>query len=184
MSDHSTALLLPNSEILIAGSSPARSPLYPSLYPSETRLEMYTPPYLFTGRPRPTVLQSSLTLGTLQNPIRYSSSLILSVTLPNRPPFGTSQPSKKHLEVVLIEPGYAGHGVVSGQRGLALDLASLEIAEEGSLRMVVRSPPGGGVAPPGWYLLFVVDAGVPSEGVWVQVGGVPEDMGEWGHFEL
>ncbi|KAJ3027250.1 hypothetical protein HK097_006203, partial [Rhizophlyctis rosea] len=120
---HSTALLTPTAEILLAGSSPAKSPLYPSLYPSENRLELYTPAYLQTGCPRPSILPSTISHGTsASSPIPYSSTITLTATLPNRPPFGASQPSRKRLEVVLIEPGYAGHGVVSGQRGVELDL--------------------------------------------------------------
>lgn len=35
--------------------------------------------------------------------------------------------------------------------------------------MTVKVPENVNVAPPGFYLLFVVHAGVPSHGVWVQL---------------
>jgi hypothetical protein len=39
----------------------------------------------------------------------------------------------------------------------------------GKLR--VTAPPDGNTAPPGWYMLFLVDTdGVPSVSTWVHVG--------------
>ena len=38
-------------------------------------------------------------------------------------------------------------------------------------RVDVLAPPDGGVAPPGYYMLFVLNAaGVPSEAAWVRIG--------------
>ena len=34
----------------------------------------------------------------------------------------------------------------------------------------VTSPRDGSIMPPGQYLLFVTNNGIPSEGVWVELG--------------
>ncbi|KAJ3035628.1 hypothetical protein HDV00_003614 [Rhizophlyctis rosea] len=163
---HSTALLLPSAEVLLAGSSPNKNPMHPAYpYPSnEARLELFTPAYLQTGRPRPTIITASLRTG----PIPYGDMLKFTATLPNRP----SGNAKRQLGVVLVDNGYSTHGQVMGQRVISLDVVAAEKLGE-VWRVEVETPPSGGVAPVGWYLMFVVDGGVPSEGVWVKVG-------EWG----
>jgi hypothetical protein len=43
------------------------------------------------------------------------------------------------------------------------------MADEG--RVITAMPPAGGIAPPGYYMLFAIDrAGVPSEAHWLRVG--------------
>jgi hypothetical protein len=38
-------------------------------------------------------------------------------------------------------------------------------------QLSIQAPAGGAVAPPGWYLLFVVNSsGVPSVAAWEHVG--------------
>jgi hypothetical protein len=46
----------------------------------------------------------------------------------------------------------------------------LVIQNQGSTQLTVAAPPSRNVAPPGYYLLFLVDKhGVPSPGRFVQV---------------
>ena len=68
-------------------------------------------------------------------------------------------------EVVLLRPGAVTHGFNMSQRGLELVITGV-----GAGTLDVAEPPNANLAPPGCYLLFVLDSnGVPSEGRWVRV---------------
>ena len=41
---------------------------------------------------------------------------------------------------------------------------------DGSGGLTSTSPPDSNHAPPGWYMLFILNNGVPSVASWVQVG--------------
>jgi hypothetical protein len=67
--------------------------------------------------------------------------------------------------VALLKPGSVTHGVDFSQRYVDVDF---QTAGASTLELV--APPDGGVAPPGYYMLFVVDSdGVPSRARWVRV---------------
>jgi hypothetical protein len=69
-------------------------------------------------------------------------------------------------EVMLMRPGAVTHGFDMSQR--AIELA---ITGGGATSVDVVAPPTGNVAPPGFYLLFIVDVNrVPSVARWIQVG--------------
>jgi hypothetical protein len=68
-------------------------------------------------------------------------------------------------EVVLLRPGAVTHGYNMSQRGIELVIAGL-----GAGTLNVETPPQANLAPPGWYLLFIVNSSrVPSTGRWVRV---------------
>ncbi|HEV7474127.1 MAG TPA: galactose oxidase-like domain-containing protein [Pyrinomonadaceae bacterium] len=68
-------------------------------------------------------------------------------------------------EVVLLRAGATTHGFNMGQRGI-----ECVIAGAGAGTLNVETPPNANLAPPGWYLLFVLDFDrVPSEGRWIRL---------------
>jgi plastocyanin len=68
-------------------------------------------------------------------------------------------------EVVLIRPGAVTHGWNQAQRYVACEISGAVAAS-----VDVKAPPDGNVAPPGYYLLFIVDvARVPSVGRWIRM---------------
>ncbi|MFC6673268.1 galactose oxidase-like domain-containing protein [Marinobacterium aestuariivivens] len=69
------------------------------------------------------------------------------------------------LTVHLLFPGAVTHGFNMTQRVVECSFS----AGAGSLQ--VDAPPDGNVAPPGHYLLFIInDQRVPSEGRWITIG--------------
>jgi hypothetical protein len=68
--------------------------------------------------------------------------------------------------VALIRAGSVTHGFHMDQRYVGLELRGTTATE-----VTVKLPPNGNVAPPGAYMLFLVDgAGVPSAGKIIKLG--------------
>ena len=147
---HSVSLLLPDATVWVAGSNPARGTYTP-------QMEIYSPAYLFNSdgslATRPTITSVSTPV------IGYGSSFI--VTTPNASDIST---------VVLIRNGAVTHAFNMDQRYVGLSFTS----SSGVLN--VTGPPNGNIAPPGYYMLFVLNsAGVPSVASMVQISPSPND---------
>jgi hypothetical protein len=141
---HSNTILLPDATVLAMGGNPARGTYEP-------HLEIYSPPYLFnrdgTRAKRPVITRHApdIYYGQYFKVRTYEAARI--------------------KYVVLIRPGAVTHAFDMDQRLVGLTFAN---AEEGALN--VQAPTGGNLAPPGWYMLFLVDsAGVPSTAAWVKL---------------
>ena len=65
--------------------------------------------------------------------------------------------------MVLSHPGFHTHGQAMGQRMVVMKA----VAGTG---ISVGAPSNASVMPMGVYLMFVVQGGVPSEGVWIELG--------------
>ena len=145
---HSNALLLPDATVLVNGGNPQRGNY-------EQRQEIYSPAYLFdtNGSPalRPTI--SNVSPGT----VRYGNTFQV----------GTANAADV-ASVVLIRPGTPTHAFDMEQRFVGLSFT----ARAGVLDVV--APPNGNVAPPGYYMLFILNsAGVPSVARFVHLSVSP-----------
>lgn len=108
--------------------------------------EIFSPPYLFNG-PRPTITSAPAGLG-------YGSQQ-----------FQVSTPDAGSISrVALIRPGSVTHSVAFDQRYVDLSFT------RGSGVLNLTGPANGNIAPPGYYMLFIVNSsGVPSVASWVHV---------------
>jgi hypothetical protein len=109
-------------------------------------MELYSPPYLFQG-PRPAI-----------------ASAPAVVTLPQS--FDIDTPDAPSIDrVALVRCGSSTHAFDGDQRWIGLSIASRTPS-----RLTVNSPPNANVAPPGYYLLFLLDGSrVPSVGRFVRI---------------
>jgi hypothetical protein len=146
---HSTALLLPDGRVVAAGGNPegGQSVTWEPPDPEEEmQLEIFSPPYLFKG-PRPEI-------GSAPTTAEYEDTITIETARPNRIRW-----------VSLIKNGVTTHSFDSGQR-----LVDLPITARGAGTLDVSIPDNPNVAPPGWYMLFLVDdEGVPSVATWLQL---------------
>ncbi len=134
---HSASLLLPDATVLLIGGNPERGNY-------ERRLENYSPAYLFNGDGTPAVRPTvtGVTPGTVGHGATFQ------VQTPDAARIGS---------VVLVRPGAATHAFDMDQRLVGLSYTA------GTGVLNVTAPPNGNIAPPGYYMLFVLDsAGVPS----------------------
>lgn len=161
---HSVALLLLDGTILVAGSNPVQMPMLTPVsgqtpsedYVTEFRVETYTPPYLQGANAyrRPTdLVLSSTTL--------VADSRTFSVTF-------TAPAGAKTVGVVLYHGGFVTHSLHMGMRMLVLDVVGW-VPGQAAQKVQVKMPPGGAVAPPGPWVVYVVVDGVPGVGQFVLV---------------
>jgi len=152
---HSVALLMPDATVWVAGSNPIRD-----IY--EKHMEIYSPAYLFTTdgngnvipAPRPVITDVPAEIG-------YGGAF--TIQTPNDADTGS---------VVLVRPGSTTHAFDMEQRLIGL---SFSVSTPGTL--TATAPPNGFIAPPGYYMLFILDqAGVPSVAKFVHLTSVPTDQ--------
>ncbi|MCJ1368644.1 hypothetical protein MMC16_007789 [Acarospora aff. strigata] len=126
---HLEAFLTSNTEVFVSGSDTT----------NEHRVQIYTPDYLHTTKPRPVISSVSKTeVGYIDNfSITFSNVTSLDRVVFNRLVGST-------------------HGVHSDQRQIVLDCTFA------ASTATCTTPPNNFIAPPGKYYLFVLYEGIPS----------------------
>jgi hypothetical protein len=137
---HSTALLLPDGRVLSVGSG---QPFATGLQNDYTG-EIFSPPYLFnldgSAATRPTII-------TAPSSVTYGQS------------FAIGTPNAADIaKVTVVRLSSVTHATNMNQR-----LTSLPITNRDAASITVTAPLNGNLAPPGHYLMFLLDEnGVPS----------------------
>jgi hypothetical protein len=153
---HSTAVLLPDATVASMGSNPGDRGKYLG------RIEIYTPPYLYDANDR--LITDDRPAISNVNPavVGYGGTLSVDYT-------ATSAISS----AVLVRPGSTTHAFDMDQRVVGLCGSSPQPPCSGSGTLMLSVPSNGNVAPPGYYMLFILDAaGVPSHAAWVELAAV------------
>jgi len=170
---HSSAVLLPSGEVMVAGSNPsvlysrfggvpATWPIFTqnghaaplleqmlntSFYPTEYRVEIFSPPYMAAiSRP----------MFTAPNKIAYNSVFKIEGTFGGRAIRGD-------VQINLLAQGFHTYGQGMSQRMVQMGVQLVD----GTSDIEVNTPRDASVMPPGIYLIFVVNDGIPSEGKWI-----------------
>ncbi|KOS19608.1 putative fungistatic metabolite [Escovopsis weberi] len=149
---HSEFTTLLDGRVMVSGSDPEDG-----VNPQEYRVEQFLPPYLLSGKPRPTfsITDKDWTYGET-----------ITVTLGSAPKNGA-------ITASLLAAISSTHGNSVGARTLFPAISCT------GTRCQIKSPPGKYIAPPGWYQLYVLDGGIPAVGVYVRIGGDPAELGNW-----
>lgn len=148
---HSTALLLPDGSVLKAGSTGGFDSDQRWIMP-QFSADRFLPPYLFRG-PRPEVIELRGTGPSPDRRVSYGGLLGLTVR-------GEALSTPR---AALVRLGSVTHGNDMDQRFVWLPVFAAVRGEAGRAQFEVRLPRDGSVAPPGDYMLFVLnDRGVPS----------------------
>lgn len=138
---HSVAALLPDGRVLCAGGI---DPAHP-VERDQRSMEVFSPGYVGAARPVVTAAPASGGYGA-----------VVTITTPDASRIGS---------VSLIRPNSITHHTDAGHRYVKLPIVA---TAAGSVD--VRLPSSASVAPPGYYMLFVVDtSGVPSVAHFIRV---------------
>ncbi|TFK65940.1 glyoxal oxidase [Pluteus cervinus] len=158
---HSSAMLLPDASVLIAGSNPSADVNKTTFFPTTYEAEIFYPPY-FSAKVRPTVQ------GVPQT-ISYGGSPF-DLTIPNTGYTGNGNDAADSAQVVLHRGGFTTHAMNMGQRHLQLN-NTYTVNDDGSIVLhVSQAPPNSNIFQPGPAFLFVVIHGIPSNGTHLIVG--------------
>lgn len=164
---HSSAILVPDGSVLIAGSNPhqdvalsmpagANPPAFNTTY----AVEKWYPPYFFETRPVPTGLPSYILYG--------GSTWNFSMDAQYMGDAANDRANK--TKVMVIRPGFSTHAMNMGQRSLQLQ-QTYTVQEDGSVEYMVNPmPTNQNIFVAGPALLFVTIDGIPSKGIMVQIG--------------
>ncbi|KAG0211174.1 glyoxal oxidase N-terminus-domain-containing protein [Mortierella sp. GBAus27b] len=147
---HSVAMLLPDGSVFVTGSnenSEVRLEGVP--FPTEYRVESFTPPYLTTDLARPEILTK------LPDRSDYAQKIQITIDVKDK--------SKYEPEVTFMlgRRGFVTHSTHMSQRMTKL------VAKQGNvdgtkITYEVEMPPNANLMPPGPHYLHVLNNGVPS----------------------
>jgi hypothetical protein len=152
---HSTALLLPDGRVISAGDdySGRFTGAEAARNFTQDSAEVYEPPYLFDGNrkaPRPKLRRAPATA-------TWNQSVRLRVK--------AARKDRPVTRAVLMAPSSVTHAVDMNQR-----YVPLRVKRDRKGGFTARMPGDANIAPPGYYMLFVLDrSGTPSVARWVRL---------------
>jgi galactose oxidase len=113
--------------------------------PNPQVFERYYPGYCFQPRPTITMAPAGVAHGAAFRVDSPEASVV--------------------VEVMVVAPGAVTHGFNQTQRAIECSIVGGD-----ATGLDIVAPPSASIAPPGYYLLFLVDANrVPSIGRWIQL---------------
>ena len=137
---HSIALLLPDGRVWTAGTTIGLNP------PGELRTEIFSPSYVFATRP------------VISGIPAISGGYGGSITIP-------TQDAPNIASVSLVKMSSVTHHWTPDQR-----MIWLQIKNSNSNSLTVKAPINANIAPPGYYLIHVLDGnGIPSVGQFIKM---------------
>lgn len=158
---HSTSAVLLDGTILVAGSNTNDGYMFTGVpYPTELRVEKFYPPYL---DPQLQASRPAIAEGGVPEKLTYDGSFTVEFQMANL------DVANSTVSVTMYAPPFTTHGYSMNQRLLILKITQVEPAGAGSYKATAMAPPNAVLAPPGYYMLFVVHQGMPSVGVWVHI---------------
>ncbi|KAI3455080.1 hypothetical protein Pfo_011743 [Paulownia fortunei] len=155
---HSTAVLLTDGRILVGGSNPHIYYNFTGVdYPTDLSLESFSPPYLSPQYDplRPRIIRIDETLS-------YKNPFSLTFTVPEFLRMSV-------VSVRIVAPSFNTHSFSMNQRMVVLKWVQASCIGSNTYRVAAFGPSTPEIAPPGYYLLFLVHAGIPSSGMWVKI---------------
>ncbi|THU86364.1 glyoxal oxidase [Dendrothele bispora CBS 962.96] len=158
---HSSAILLPDGSVMIAGSNPNVDVNLTTAFPTTYKAEIFYPSYFSAStRPVPSGIPSTLSYGGNS----------FDVTIPSSSYSGKANDAADNTFVSVVRPGWTTHAMNLGQRYLQLN-NTYTVQSDGSITLhVSQMPPIPNVFQPGPAWVYVVVNGIPSNGSYVIVG--------------
>jgi hypothetical protein len=166
---HSSAVLDRTGRVIVGGSNPHQFYEFVNRkFPTDVTLEAFSPFYLdgANDRQRPAIFYPSAKDGPVH--VAYGGQLILQVYVQIGVPGS----------VTMVAPSYTTHSFAQNQRQLFLQVQAVKPQQAfqadgtpfpGVYEVTVVMPASPVLAPPGYYMLFVVNGRMSSHGIWVHI---------------
>jgi hypothetical protein len=182
---HATALLLPDAKVLSAGTDRNWNPK--GFDYAHTQLEVFSPPYLFRGsRPEIMLSPNTVSYGEVFEVATNQAEWIKSAALlRNGSCTHSFNSDQRHVELKITEVLEEKDWLISNQiivrdlLGLTGRIGEGKIVETkipfpqyvSARGLALQAPPDAFVAPPGYYMLFLIsNTGVPSIAKFIRLG--------------
>lgn len=165
---HSSAVLLRDGRVLVGGSNPHVFYNFTSvLYPTELSLEAFSPSYLDAQLSNQRVKITRVMMTRRPgHQLMYGERIVIRFLVSN------TFISDNQVTITMVAPSFTTHSFSMSQRLLVLgSLIPKKVASIAATYMVeAMTPNSGALAPPGYYMLFIVHKDIPSEGRWIKIG--------------
>uniref|UniRef100_A0A7N1A4B8 Aldehyde oxidase GLOX n=1 Tax=Kalanchoe fedtschenkoi TaxID=63787 RepID=A0A7N1A4B8_KALFE len=158
---HSSSILLRDGRILVGGSNPHIGYEFRGVqYPTELRLESFSPGYLDPGND---YLRPRIYSPPSQHAVTHGQDVVIRFNIRGRINFSA-------ISATLVAPSFTTHSFAMSHRLLELGFGnSVKLVGNLAYEIRARAPGTEYLAPAGYYMLFVVHQGIPSEGIWIQI---------------
>ena len=158
---HSTAILLPDGSVVVAGSNPNPDVNLTTVFNTEYRADIFFPPYFSASvRPSPQNLPTKLSYG----------GPYFDVVLPSNSYSGAANDAADAAMVTIVRSGFTTHAMNMGQRFMQLN-NTYTVNKNGSITLhIAQLPPNPNIFQPGPALIYVCINGIPSTGKLVIIG--------------
>ncbi|KAF5384378.1 hypothetical protein D9615_003138 [Tricholomella constricta] len=155
---HSSAVLTPQGNIMVAGSNPHATvvPASESQFPTEFRVEYLNPEFITANAPRPAIISAPAQ-------ILFNQRATLRVNIP-------ADLHGAPTKVSLMDLGFATHSFHANSRLVFLEHTLRGSGSDTMLELEITAPPNNNVYPPGPAFVFLVGGEVYSQAVKVMVG--------------
>ncbi|CAI0628742.1 unnamed protein product [Linum tenue] len=155
------ATVLQDGRVLVAGSNTNNGYIYDAMFPTELRAEKFSPPYLDPALEK---FKPQIDPAATPEKLGFNQKIAMQFKVNQVEPV-----KQENIRVTMYVPAFTTHSVSMNMRLLDLGLEAVKPNGPGVYSIDVWTPPNTTIAPTGYYLLFVVNQGVPSEGIWVQI---------------
>ncbi|KAH9985645.1 glyoxal oxidase [Russula compacta] len=158
---HSSAVLLPDGSVMVAGSNPNIDVNLTTNYPTTYTAEYFYPPYFAAKtRPVPQNIPSTLSYGGNS----------FDITIPPSSYTNSANDAARNTTIWLIRQGFTTHAMNMGQRIMQLN-NTFTVQDNGTIVLhTSQPPPFPNIFQPGPAFLFVTISGIPSNGTYVVIG--------------
>ncbi|GLC69502.1 hypothetical protein PLESTF_000839000 [Pleodorina starrii] len=130
---------------------------------AEYRIEVFRPPCWFNVTAKPQIQTFDISTWDAEdgvNVMQYGKPFALQYSM--------FYASDSVTAAVLVTPGSATHSTNMNQRVVGLEILTQDTEAR---RLVLKGPPNINIAPPGWYMLFLLNGDVYGQSSWVRLPG-------------